>query len=233
MVHKGDRKMTRYKWLLLAFAFLIYPVIFLGSPEVIQAFSVALVVALIPVMWEVLYTGPRLNAAWWRAVSWFVRRPAVRDWIVSRVYASPYTHIGPHGDEYMLRGWVFNPYRFDKTPRWPWLPSLRAHVILRPDAGESCHNHPMDARTILLKNGYAEWREGDCSGLPAGETRGTFYLREEGDTFLIGREVFHRIMSLRNNEPVYTLFIIRNVRHGWGFRVNGEYVDRRNFKGPR
>ena len=99
----------------------------------------------------------------WRLLAAIVTLPVVRDWLIRRAQRTPYTHIhGPDGSIYMGRWWLFNPYPAKSDGRkrkWAdWLPSARIHHIMRPDSDRHLHDHPWNARTIVLGGWYAEER---------------------------------------------------------------------------
>ena len=140
----------------------------------------------------------------WRLVASFLARPRVFMWLLLRAVANPYKHItGPDGNIYMRRYWLF---------RSSWLPSIRLHHIRRPDFGSHLHNHPWNARTLILSGGYTEERPFEITT-----------ERQAGDTAVIGRDTFHRVCAV---EPggAWTVVIIWPRRYGWGFRVDGRFV---------
>ncbi|ANN70885.1 hypothetical protein [Bordetella bronchialis] len=145
------------------------------------------------------------------------------DWLIRRAQRTPYTDISSADgtDVYMGRWWLFNPYGKDATgeripPRWSWLPSIRLHHILRPDADRHLHDHPWNARTVILHGWYIEERE-----------NGT-YVRRAGDTAAIRFEQYHRIAQVSPG-GVWTLFITWRYRGTWGFKVDGEKIPWRDY----
>ena len=108
----------------------------------------------------------------WRLFAKFVSRPRVARYLIERAKRTPYFHL----DGYMNRWWLFNRYsEIGKPDRankaFSWLPAVRIHQILRKDNAEHLHDHPCDARTIILDGWYRETRED-----------GKEYILQEGDT---------------------------------------------------
>lgn len=139
----------------------------------------------------------------------------------------PYTPImSADGEQmYMDRLWLFNPYTKDAKgnvapARWHWLPSIRLHHILVPDQDRDLHDHPWNARTLVLRGWYIEERED-----------GT-YVRRAGDTAAIRYEQFHRITQVSPG-GVWTMFITWRYRGTWGFKVGGAKVPYREYLAAR
>lgn len=158
----------------------------------------------------------------WRIVAWIVSRPLVASWIIQRAQRTPYTDIrDAHGDLYMERRWLFNPYFAPGAPenggglrQFPWCPiSIRLHTIVRPDRDRHLHDHPWNARTIILRGWYVEMREDGP------------YARKAGGTARLRYGEFHRIVTIAP-EAAVTLFITGRKRGTWGFKVPyREYLD--------
>lgn len=158
----------------------------------------------------------------WRVAAFVLSRRAVAKAIIRRAKRTPYFHL----DGYMNRWWVFNGYSEDaalrdagrqKAKRWPRLPSIRVHHILRADDADHPHDHPWDARTIVLDGWYVEQRV----GVPARVMR-------RGDTGPILFGSFHHIERVSEG-GVYTLFITGAYGGGWGFLVDGAKVPWREY----
>lgn len=187
-----------------------------------------------------------MKALLWRIVAFILSREPIASWIIHIAKRTPYAHIYARHDPtlcYMRRYWLFNPYRKDEAgeqlpARWPWLPSVRVHHILRADNDLHLHNHPWDARTIILHGGYIEevdagpfdehfpgYRNSHWS-MPNGpfaavEERSCF-LRQRGYTGALTPDSFHRISAILPG-GVVTLFFTWGLSQGWGFKV-GERV---------
>ena len=105
---------------------------------------------------------PTVINLFWRILAKVLARPAVADWLIARAKLTPYQHImSADGTEmYMGRWWLFNPYsRETHKSRFWWCPwSFRIHHILREDADRDLHDHPWNARTIILRGWYTEQR---------------------------------------------------------------------------
>lgn len=171
----------------------------------------------------------------WRLVGWVCARPAVAAWLIRRAQRNPYSHIG----DYMGRFWLFNPY--DRVPgmvRIPFLPwAFRVHHICRPDGDRHLHNHPWNARSIILRGGYREQREAspevaaefaDWVAAFGSEAISEYYDRRPGDSFTIGADDYHAIRELFEGEA-WTLFITSRWRHVWGFKVENRHIEHRDY----
>jgi len=158
----------------------------------------------------------------WRRVAWLASRKPVANWLIKRAQRCPYFHL----EGYMNRWWLFNRYSVpgEQTkiiPRWPWLPSIRIHHILREDYAEHLHDHPWEGRTIILRGWYVERRED-----------GERYVMSKGDTRAIKYGEYHSIDSVsidygtypRMESSVYTMFITWKYQGTWGFLVDGKKV---------
>lgn len=156
----------------------------------------------------------------WSLIAKILARSAVSDWLIRRALKTPYTHIAKDGDVYMYRWWLFNPYppaSDGRRRRWAdWLPSARIHLIRRPDEDRHPHDHPWNARTVILRGWYDEVREGR-------EIR-----RAEGTTAALKFGEFHRITEVCDG-GVFTLFITSRYQGTWGFLVDGVKVPWREY----
>ncbi len=119
-------------------------------------------------------------------------------------------------DQTYLKRW-----RFD-TP----LGSVFLHQILLPDGDPDPHSHPFSRSvSLLLKGGYIEHR-----GIDGAEVR---TLRAGKLNRISGTDV-HRIVELTNGDPVWTLFWAGKPHgRGWGFYVDGTYVDHKVYLAGR
>lgn len=186
----------------------------------------------------------------WVWIASIVSTPRVADWLIERSKRTPYFPITARGDEteiYMHRWWLFNAYRKDAndntTPgRWQWLgfPSIRVHHIMRADDDGHLHDHPWNARTILLRGWYREERPlSDGSQIPdncTGIVRSHYddsrmlFTRTTGYTGSVQFEQYHRISQVSNG-GVYTLWFTWRYRGTWGFLVDGVKVPYRKYLG--
>jgi hypothetical protein len=169
----------------------------------------------------------------WRLVARIVSRPAVFIWLLQRAWRTPYTHItGPDGSVYMGRWWLFNPYPGSGGPRrWgEWLPSVRIHHIQRPDSDRHLHDHPWNARTIILRGWYQE--ELPATVFMDGSRSRNFRSRRAGDTGRLLFGEYHRIECISDG-GVWTLFITWRYRGTWGFNVDGRKVPWREYLGVK
>lgn len=149
----------------------------------------------------------------WRILAAICAWPPIAQWLIKRAKRTPYSHItsADGADLYMGRWWLFNAYR------WDWLPSIRVHHICRADQDPHLHDHPWDARTIILAGHYVEQREDGC-----------WAARFQGDTAAIKHGEFHRI-ALVPTGGVWTLFFTWRYRGTWGFLVDGAKVPYREY----
>lgn len=164
----------------------------------------------------------------WCLIARYVARPTVHAWLIEK--STPYTHIyGPDESLYMGRWWLFNPYRTHgggTGRKWAdWLPSVRLHHIVRPDADRHLHDHPWNARTIILKGWYIEERP-----VAGNENLRTVYRRGEGYTGRLLFGQYHRISKV-SEKGVWTLFITWRKKGTWGFLVDGKKVPWREYLG--
>lgn len=162
----------------------------------------------------------------WSLFAWLVSRPLVADWLIARAQRTPYTHL----PGYMNRYWLFNPYakvNGREVSPISWLPSVRIHHILREDLDRHMHDHPWDARTVILRGWYAENRvmTGHCE-----ECEGWVApcIREAGDTAAINFGQYHTIFEV-SPRGVWTLFITFGYQGTWGFEVDGVKVPWREY----
>lgn len=176
----------------------------------------------------------------WRLLAWIVSQPRIAAWLIARSKRTPYYPITSRdgSDLYMDRHWIFNPYgKSDEgktlPPRWQWLPSIRVHHILRADDDGALHDHPWNARTILLRGWYEEERPCDIFS-PGhrirlvsrdGEGRWTEPMRElhrraVGDTTRVLFNSYHRISEVSPG-GVYTLWFTWKYQGTWGFLKDG------------
>lgn len=164
------------------------------------------------VMWLVALAWSRRQ--FWRAVARYVTTPLVMAQMWARASKTPYVHLLG----YMSRYWLFNPYHGeDDVRRWWFLPfSVRLHHIHRADNDRHDHDHPWNARTIILRGWYREEREG------------LVYRRTMGCTSTLNFGEYHRIVEVSPG-GVWTLFITYRKCGDWGFWVNGRKIPAREY----
>lgn len=168
-----------------------------------------------------------MNLIWKLFALVLASSPGLVNWLIKRAQQTPYTHIPSRDGKgtYMYRWWLFNPYAKDEqgndTPaRWSWLPSIRIHHIRLPDVDRDLHDHPWNARTIILRGWYTE----ELDGLIHSQFRGPGYTGR----LLFGQ--YHRIEAI-NTDGVYTLFFTWKLQGVWGFKVNGQKVPHYEYLG--
>lgn len=200
------------------------------GPRAGVAFAALLVVGATAWVGSSFLTGPEgFRGRRLHPLAWLLSRPAVVDWLIRRAMRTPYIHI----DGYMNRWWLFNPYDPEtRQVRWRWLPSVRIHHILREDRDSHMHDHPWDARTVILRGWYLEAKERPqipAAGfqsydawLHARNTPAWRYMMP-GDTAPVLFNEFHRIAQVSDG-GVFTLFITGPYLGEWGFKVDGKKV---------
>ena len=152
----------------------------------------------------------------WKLIAYIVSRPLVYTWLIDRAQRTPYLHL----EGYMNRWWLFNPYDGAHRKPWCWLPSIRIHHILRADLDRHFHDHPWDARTIILYGAYMEERLFSFNGpLYLVKT----HTRNPGDTATLKYGEHHRIEHVSIG-GVWTLFITWKYQGPWGYLVDGVKV---------
>ena len=165
----------------------------------------------------------------WLIVSWIVSRRVVADWLIQRAMRTPYTHL----PGYMNRYWLFNAYEKmfgQEVSPIRWLPSVRVHHILRRDNDRHKHDHPWDARTIILKGYYIEdkviehGRDADAGYYE----RVMRSARHPGSTAPILFGDYHSVAEVSEG-GVWTLFITFGYQGTWGFLVDGVKVPWRDY----
>jgi len=187
----------------------------------------------------------------WRLLARQLARPSVATWLIDRSKRTTYMHLtsADGQDIYMERYWLFNPYdRETNIPHWaPLIPfSIRVHCIRREDRDRDLHDHPWNARTIILRGFYTEKRlvDGDAreealidlrqSGLPEEVVQAArvteSITRQAGDTAALRFGEYHRISEV-SEDGVYTLFISGKWRGVWGFLVDGVKVPWKKYLG--
>jgi hypothetical protein len=159
----------------------------------------------------------------WKIIAYICSRPIVAEWLITRSQRTPYTHItsADGNDIYMGRWWLFNPYPTGSSgdrPKWQFPISIRIHHIMRPDHDRDLHDHPWNARTIIIRGYYDEQRLNGC------------FLRKPGDTARLSFGEYHRIFAVSPG-GVWTIFITGKYRGTWGFLVDGVKVKWRTYLG--
>ena len=163
----------------------------------------------------------------WRLLAKLLARPAVAARLIARAKRTPYLHIMSADGQtrYMGRWWLFNPYSrtTHKPERWwcPW--SFRIHHIMRPDEDRDLHDHPWNARTIILRGSYVEQRQASdewkkavrAAMVPNPHPKIVDWVmkdacewirRDQGDTARLLHGEYHRIDQISPG-GVFTLFI--------------------------
>jgi hypothetical protein len=172
----------------------------------------------------------------WNLIAKIASQPAVADWLIRRAFHRPYSPIIKDGVLYMDRYWLFNPYPDTggsgaDRPRWQFPISIRIHHIMQPDQDRDLHDHPWNARTVILRGWYREERlERPYKTLWDFTKQEVVHLRRTGDTAELSFGEYHRITEISEG-GVWTLFITGKYRGTWGFLVNGIKVQWRKYLG--
>lgn len=167
-----------------------------------------------------------MNAWFWDTLASVLALPRVFEWLIRRAKRTPYMHItsADGSDVYMYRYWLFNAYPWPAGAERSWwrerLPSIRLHRIMRPDTDRDLHDHPWNARTLILDGFYQEIREGNYP----------LHVRMAGTSAHLSFGEFHRIINVSSG-GVWTMFITWKYRGTWGFKVNGVKVPWRTYLG--
>ncbi|MPQ68299.1 MULTISPECIES: hypothetical protein [unclassified Pseudomonas] len=167
----------------------------------------------------------------WFLIARLLAPPVIADKLISRAKLTPYQHMmsADGTGTYMGRWWLFNPYdrKTHKPKIWslPW--SFRIHHIMQPDTGRALHDHPWNARTIILRGWYIEERLS-----PGNHTQLSEHVRRSGNTSHLNHGEFHRIEEVSPG-GVFTLFITSRRKGGWGFLVNSVKVSLHKYLGEK
>ena len=186
----------------------------------------------------------------WRVAAKILSQPLVVDLLIKQATKTPYHHLASADgqDIYMARYWLLNPYdRETQQVKHRWLPwSVRLHFIHRADQDPHLHDHPWNARTIILRGGYEEQRElqpetreailagaiadPDPAWLDLVDGLSGYRTLRAGDTAALKHGEYHRIYAIHGDCAV-TLFITGRYRGPWGFLVDGVKVGWRKYLG--
>lgn len=189
----------------------------------------------------------------WKQLARFLAKPRIAEALIRYAKRTPYMHLPSNEDpSYMERYWVFNPYdRTTNKPRWGLLcpVSIRVHHIKREDLDRALHDHPWDARTIILRGWYEEKRllvgedrqrmiDQQCDAIskllealdPGKAEVCEYFTRQPGDTAALRFGEYHTITEVSEG-GVYTLFFSSSWKGVWGFLVNGVKVPWREYLG--
>jgi uncharacterized protein YwqG len=94
------------------------------------------------------------------------------------------------------------------------------------------HDHPWDARTIILRGFYWEVRPMSPNDEHYGLANGAHFLRWKGDTAQLNFGEFHQIVKVPE-DGVWTMFITYKYRGTWGFLVDGVKVKWKEYLNGR
>jgi hypothetical protein len=160
----------------------------------------------------------------WKGIAKIISSPRIRELLIKRALKTPYFNL----PGYMDRWWEFNPYDTEtRIKKYPGLPSIRIHHILRADLARHPHDHPWNARTVILKGNYTERRFTVFPGNPKMAFKD--YERNEGDTATINFNQYHSIERVSDG-GVWTFFITYEYMGTWGFWVDGKKMPWRQYE---
>lgn len=162
----------------------------------------------------------------WQLLAFIVSRQPIVSLIIWHASRHPFKHL----EGYMERFWVFNEFQKakdgTKARKYMWAPSIRLHHILRADNERDLHDHPWNARTIILRGGYVETR------LINGGKGSKWFTRTPGSTATLHFGEYHKIDTLLGNgEDVWTLFFMWDYQEDWGFLVDGKKISHYEYLG--
>lgn len=171
----------------------------------------------------------------WMFIAWILSRPRIANWLIWKSMQTPYSTIIHDGKVYMERYWLFNPYGRgpdgQEESKYKWFPwNIRIHWIRRPDSDDDMHDHPWNARTIILRGGYIEERPGKLETVYVKEPPIVRISRYTGSTAKLKFGEFHRITHVQAG-GAWTLFISGPYQGSWGFKVNGVKVHWKTYLG--
>jgi hypothetical protein len=107
--------------------------------------------------------------------------------------------------------------------RFPF--NIFLHKFLKGDP-DDVHDHPWPYATVILRGGYYEWiPEFDSQGTKISETR---HWRGPGHVRICSPDGYHRI-ELKPGVTAWTLFMPGPKRREWGFLVNNQWVNHRDY----
>ncbi len=177
---------------------------------------------LVVAAWVLLIDTMRRAELGWRLLAWVVSREPVAAWLLHQAMRTPYAPVMSADGQtvYMDRWWLFNAYDPSTyEAKHGWCPiSVRVHFIKAPDSDRHLHDHPWNARSIILDGGYVERRPG-----------GRFFVRRPGDTTELKFGEYHKITNVMGTGAL-TLFITGRYRGPWGFWVDGAKVPWREYE---
>lgn len=168
----------------------------------------------------------------WKLIAKICAKPAVAQWLINRAFKTPYSHItGPDGSIYMGRWWLFNAYPApgEYKGKWQFPISIRIHHIQRADSDRNLHDHPWNARTIIIGGGYVEKRlrvidrDSDSQIDWGTDPVHSAHIRRVGDTAALKFGEYHSITDVTPG-GAWTIFITGKYRGTWGFLVDGVKV---------
>ncbi len=181
-----------------------------------------------------------------KTIGWLLTRGSIPELLLKIAQKTPDDHIPSAVNPdaiYMERYWLFNKIT-DHKRKWRMIPfSIRIHVIREPDNDRHYHDHPFNAWTWPLRNGYDETRlepqYPDYEHLPVAEywddMEGMVAVRRHvvpGQCIMLGFDRYHKITALPFG-PAITFFVFGDYKGVWGFLVNGEKVPHKEYRETR
>ena len=129
------------------------------------------------------------------------------------------------GQEYMHRYYLLFREKLNAFDDVKPYPNMFLHKIIKSDSYGDPHDHPWWYCTIILAGGYYEWRPYTSS---KGVTIQKKYWIRPGSIIWRRAENLHRL-ELKNDTPVWTLFIHGQRKRQWGFSTKSGWVDSMSY----
>lgn len=101
----------------------------------------------------------------------------------------------------------------------PWF-AICLHWILKPDPEPHLHDHPVSFLSLVLRGGYAEWRQVGLGRVVVRDRNWWNWIRATG-------EDRHKIFEVKPN--TLTLCFMGPKTREWGFHVGGSWVYWRDY----
>lgn len=167
-----------------------------------------------------------------RFLTWFAKAAKLPKRVIARdegdVYLNRYYLLGEPGglkyfpeDQREMRWWQKPLARF---------PLVYLHHFERSDEDESLHNHPWEAKALILAGGYLEERR----VLAWRRTKTGFEIDEKicrpGTVNRLNADTFHRVRLLQKD--CWTLIVVGKKVQTWGFwnPRTGEFLNHREHR---
>lgn len=156
-------------------------------------------------------------------IGWLLSRKWVADRIIAYAQTLPNDPLPGYMDRYLGFNSEAPKTRLRPHPWFPW--AIRVHHILRADSERHPHDHPSNAWSIVIRDGYIE--ENACQFID-----GTLFAdvkkRWAGSVVRFKHGEYHRISHVAP-AGVWTIFIMGKRFSSWGFLVDGVKIDYKDY----